>query len=571
MSATLSTKEPTIEEIRQELNGRQLNSVVEDRGAPTAPFDGLRDQSSPDLAKALKAKQKVIYGVDDRVEVRDLTAQADVDDADSVVAMFEAGNVTDNGDGTSTLATQRFADAEGLCAGEPFREQPTGASCSGFLVASDVIATAGHCVTTANVANRRFVFGFRMLDATNARTVVANSEIYAGVAVIERQLTSNAADWCLVRIDRAVTNHRIAPIRRSGKIVDGQAVHVIGHPSGLPAKFAGGAAVRNNAPAAFFVANLDTYGGNSGSPVFNSTSHEVEGVLVRGETDFVQQGTCRVSMTCPTTGCRGEDVTRTTEFQQHLNTLPGGPVALGDDMQAGEVLNPGQSITSSNGRYSFVYQTDGNLVLYRTSGWTPLWASNTAGQSAGVCIMQTDGNLVVYNAGVQPVWSSDTWQDPLNSGSRMVMQDDGNAVVYRPDNTPTWASNTMQPTLPGGPVALGDDMQSGEVLNPGQSITSSNGRYNFVYQTDGNLVLYRTSDWAPLWASNTAGQSAGVCIMQTDGNLVVYNAGVQPVWSSDTWQDPLNSGSRMVMQDDGNAVVYRPDNAPTWASDTMQP
>ncbi|WP_420540401.1 S46 family peptidase (plasmid) [Paenibacillus polymyxa] len=55
--------------------------------------------------------------------------------------------------------------------------------------------------------------------------------------------------------------------------------------------FAVGAAVRDNPPNAFFVANLDTYGGNSGSPVFNSDTHEVEGILVRGE-----------------------DCTRTTEF-----------------------------------------------------------------------------------------------------------------------------------------------------------------------------------------------------------------------------------------------------------------
>jgi hypothetical protein len=72
--------------------------------------------------------------------------------------------------------------------------------------------------------------------------------------------------------------------------------------------------VRNNAPAAFFVANLDTYGGNSGSPVFNSNTREVEGVLVRGETDFATQGGCQVSLVCPTSGCRGEDCTRTTEF-----------------------------------------------------------------------------------------------------------------------------------------------------------------------------------------------------------------------------------------------------------------
>ncbi len=89
---------------------------------------------------------------------------------------------------------------------------------------------------------------------------------------------------------------------------------MIGHPVGLPTKFAGEAVVRSNQQSAFFVANLDTYGGNSGSPVFNSDTHEVEGILVRGETDFVPQGGCNVSLVCPTSGCRGEDCTRTTEF-----------------------------------------------------------------------------------------------------------------------------------------------------------------------------------------------------------------------------------------------------------------
>jgi hypothetical protein len=62
------------------------------------------------------------------------------------------------------------------------------------------------------------------------------------------------------------------------------------------------------------VANLDTYGGNSGSPVFNATNHQVEGILVRGENDFVTNGSCYVSLVCPTTGCRGEDVTRCSEW-----------------------------------------------------------------------------------------------------------------------------------------------------------------------------------------------------------------------------------------------------------------
>jgi hypothetical protein len=240
-----------------------------------------------------------------------------------------------------------------------------------------------------------------------------------------------------------------------------------------------------------------------------------------------------------------------------FRALPAQPVALGDDMQPGEALNPGQSVASTDGRFVFVYQTDGNLVLYGPGG--PLWASNTAGQPAGVCVMQTDGNLVVYDPD-RPLWSSDTWQHP---GSRLVVQNDGNVVIYTPAGQAVWSTNTFVPT---GPQATGDDMQPGEVLNPGQAIASADGRYSFVYQTDGNLVLYRGG--APLWASNTAGTPAGVCIMQADGNLVIYGPGGAPLWSSDTWHDP---GSRLVVQNDGNVVIYTPAGQAIWSTDTWVP
>jgi hypothetical protein len=68
--------------------------------------------------------------------------------------------------------------------------------------------------------------------------------------------------------------------------------------------------VRDASKPGFFVANLDTYGGNSGSAVFNAATGLVEGILVRGEQDYVQKGDCRVSNVCPADGCRGEDVTK---------------------------------------------------------------------------------------------------------------------------------------------------------------------------------------------------------------------------------------------------------------------
>jgi hypothetical protein len=160
----------------------------------------------------------------------------------------------------------------------------------------------------------RLVYGCEMANATTPDITIDNDEIYRGIRILGRQIGTQGTDWALVQIDRPVLNRPYVRIRRSGKIPDGAAVHVIGHPCGLPKKYAGGAVVRDNTPSPYFVANTDTYGGNSGSPVFNHATHEVEGILVRGETDFVWNGNCRVSNVCPANGCRGEDCTRTTEF-----------------------------------------------------------------------------------------------------------------------------------------------------------------------------------------------------------------------------------------------------------------
>lgn len=308
-------QELTIADLLQELRAREAKSRKTYRTEPLMERKDLREFDEASIVEVLRAKQRVIYETDDRVDLFLLPDGPNKDDADSVVALFRDIDVKDNGDGTSTLLVENFGQARNLCPGERFWEQPIGAFCSGFLVAPDIIATAGHCVNAGNVDDVLFVFGFRMRDAVTAETVIRNAEIYRGVRVIERQQVGKGPDWALVQIDRPVTNHRVVKIRRAGKISDAQVIHVIGHPTGLPTKFAGNAAVRDNQPEAFFVANLDTYGGNSGSPVFNSDTQEVEGILVRGETDFIRQGDCNVSLVCPQPGdCRGEDCTRTTEF-----------------------------------------------------------------------------------------------------------------------------------------------------------------------------------------------------------------------------------------------------------------
>lgn len=320
----------TLDELMQELQVRGANkrqslpnwSNHEGLMAAAADETGkaeLEDVDTESIVSVVQGRQKAIYGTDDRMELFEIDDSTILEVADSVVALFKSSDINDNGDGTSTLVTSSFASGFNLCSNERFRNQPIGAFCTGFLVAPDLIATAGHCINAQNVTRRRFVFGFRMQKTGNAQVVIQNSEIYSGDSLLGRQEDGSGSDWAIVKLDRPVTNHRILPIRRTGRIPNNNSVYVIGHPNGLPAKFAPGANVRDNSPQAFFKANLDTYGGNSGSPVFNE-ENVVEGILVRGETDFVPQGNCMVSLVCPTTGCQGEDCTRTTEFASLIPT-----------------------------------------------------------------------------------------------------------------------------------------------------------------------------------------------------------------------------------------------------------
>lgn len=303
------------EEILSELRSREggRRTTLKKRAAgPLAQLD------TGNLVKALRDAQKLVYGVDDRLDMYQVTDPDILLRAEAVAALVDMVRLTDNGDGTSTLLTALFRSTHLLCEGERFRDQPVAPHCTGFLVAPDIIATAGHCINQNNLAQTRFVFGFRMLTADKARIVVDNANIFKGIAILGREEVGAGADYALVRLDRPATGRPVLAIRRTVKIDDTQAVYVMGHPSGLPLKYAPGANVRDNSNASFFVANLDTYGGNSGSPVFNADDGAVEGILVRGDTDFVRVGNCYVSNVCPTTGCRGEDVTRTTVFAEHV-------------------------------------------------------------------------------------------------------------------------------------------------------------------------------------------------------------------------------------------------------------
>ncbi|HEX8753210.1 MAG TPA: CHAP domain-containing protein [Solirubrobacterales bacterium] len=184
--------------------------------------------------------------------------------------------------------------------------------------------------------------------------------------------------------------------------------------------------------------------------------------------------------------------------------------------------------------------SDGNLVLYHAG--KALWATGAMGPGTRA-VMQGDGNLVLYN-GSTARWSSTT--DGF-SGAVLQLQDDGNLVIYQGSH-PIWDWSAGY---------LGDALEPGLTLNPGEELLSPNHQYRLVMQGDGNLVLYNGA--SALWSTRTNGDAGAHAVMQGDGNLVVY-LGATPKWNSQT--DGF-SGAALVLQDDSNLVIYR-GATPVW-------
>jgi V8-like Glu-specific endopeptidase len=290
---------------------RKIVSVVGASALLVAAGCGAPDGAKGGLATA-DAKQPVVYGVDNRQDVpqhsdASLRRLAEA----STLTLVLSGSINESNPNNITFPGPNLGQARNLCATERFRDDPTAGNCSGTLIANDLVLTAGHCISSATCADNRFVFGYRR-EANGAMRTVTSADVFRCSAVVARELTSTV-DYAVVRLDRAATpRFTVAPVRTQATVLDvGQRVTVIGSPSGILHKIDSGGSVRDARASTldYFVANTDTFGGNSGSGVYENDSYQLSGILVRGETDYVANGNCNIVNVCTESGCQGEDIT----------------------------------------------------------------------------------------------------------------------------------------------------------------------------------------------------------------------------------------------------------------------
>lgn len=290
--------------------------------------------------QALAVENPVIYGDDDRVSLQNATSMQQ-ELARSTAVMVPKRNLKKKlfSRYASMVDPMTFAeqvyDYEGinLCKEERFRDEISLGVCSGFLIGPDTLVTAGHCIMTdEQCRNNDWVFDFNAED--NGKYSIAKKNIYSCEKIIAwKNDFISGLDYSIIKLKKRVTDRKPLDIRRAGKIDDNAQVMVIGNPYGVSTKVATGARVVDNELATFFLTDLDTLQGNSGSAVFNAKTGVVEGILVRGEDDFDydHENECFKSKRCEDTNtCRGEDVIRITELPEirrggkvHLNAKQG--------------------------------------------------------------------------------------------------------------------------------------------------------------------------------------------------------------------------------------------------------
>ncbi len=249
-----------------------------------------------------------VFGIDDRVSLKPGIPGYEL--ARSTAVAVLSANFEPTTPGKIKLNVDRLDGS--LCPEVKFSKQVSlSYACSGFLVAPDLIVTAGHCmVNTGESRNetelycKAFSWLFDFNETTNPASVDADN-LYHCKRVVYAVKDEKAPfrDYALVQLTRPVKGR--TPFKISAAPVGPSDVFgMIGYPMGMPAKLSKNARILvNNQARQSFLTSLDAFEGNSGSGVFNS-KNEIVGILVGGtpSQNTLTNGRCEILNRCSEKG-----------------------------------------------------------------------------------------------------------------------------------------------------------------------------------------------------------------------------------------------------------------------------
>lgn len=206
------------------------------------------------------------------------------------------------------------------------------------------------------------------------------------------------------------------PLDTSAGVSIGNELYVLGFPSGLPMKIADQAFVRSISDKGYFVSNLDTFGGNSGSPVLKSGTLTVEGILVRGDNDYAYRGNCKIALVCPQDGkdCRndGEDSTSLTAIADIFgHTEPIASITKDDRLPILRTFSSGEVLSGVMKGLSPEYKVGSDPAPsgYKIANYSASLTGDRACNAWSTCHVAVEGDRVVFRFALQ---GHDEWPFP---------------------------------------------------------------------------------------------------------------------------------------------------------------
>jgi len=246
------------------------------------------------------AMEKVVYGVDNRFELSKSPYAKLKDSVAGMVSKYSIKEVNSQEGELQSYEVSSFRDltfyqGRKTCEDMKFREQPTAATCTGFLIAEDLLVTAGHCVlrygqkvenkTTYSCSQNNWVFGYDQNSEKDGKLEFGKDDVYGCETVVAGEY-NQLRDFAIIKLNKKTVNKSPVSLDSDAdNYKNKEDIFVVGHPTGLPIKIAAGAQVVQDQDSSRFLTNLDTFAGNSGSPIFNFYG-DVIGILVSGETDY---------------------------------------------------------------------------------------------------------------------------------------------------------------------------------------------------------------------------------------------------------------------------------------------